>query len=228
MKPTSNRTRQNDPEGLRARVLDAAADLFEVRGYHATSMKDLMQATGVSGGALHHHFPTKKSLALAVIADRVAPAVRRTWIDPIRAAPSLAKGITGVFAEIVSAVDARGRVAGCPLNNLALELVLSDADFRSAIDAVFVEWQSALVERIAGTRGGARLDRAKRTDAAACSTRSGKADRRRRLYHLGLLGGHDLGEVEAECFVASKRCECSVALASRAGVRVDAHFDGVC
>jgi len=75
MKPTSIRTRQNDPEGLRARVLDAAADLFEVRGYHATSMKDLMQATGVSGGALHHHFPTKKSLALAVIADRVAPAV---------------------------------------------------------------------------------------------------------------------------------------------------------
>src|SRR5258708_28987159 len=135
MKPTSNRTRQNDPEGLRTRVLDAAADLFQVRGYHATSMKDLMQATGVSGGALHHHFPTKKSLALAVIADRVAPAVRRTWIDPIRAAPSLAKGIAGVFAEIVSAVDAQGRVAGFPLNNLALELVLSAPDFCSAVPA---------------------------------------------------------------------------------------------
>jgi AcrR family transcriptional regulator len=160
MKPTSNRIRQNDPEGLRTRVLNAAADLFQVRGYHATSMKDLMQVTGVSGGALHH-------LALAVIADRVAPDVRRTWIDPIRTAPSLAKGIAGVFAAIISGVDARGRVAGCPLNNLAVELALSDADFRSAIDAVFVEWQSALVERIAETRGGARLDRAKRTDAAA-------------------------------------------------------------
>jgi AcrR family transcriptional regulator len=167
MKPTSNRIRQNDPEGLRTRVLNAAADLFQVRGYHATSMKDLMQVTGVSGGALHHHFPSKKSLALAVIADRVAPDVRRTWIDPIRTAPSLAKGIAGVFAAIISGVDARGRVAGCPLNNLAVELALSDADFRSAIDAVFVEWQSALVERIAETRGGARLDRAKRTDAAA-------------------------------------------------------------
>jgi hypothetical protein len=54
MKPAPNRTRQNDPEGLRTRVLDAAADLFEVRGYHATSVKDLMQATGVSGGALPH------------------------------------------------------------------------------------------------------------------------------------------------------------------------------
>lgn len=167
MNPTSNRVRQNDPEGLRTRVLDAAADLFQVRGYHATSMKDLMQATGVSGGALHHHFPTKKSLALAVIADRVAPDVRRTWIEPIRVAPSLAKGIAAVFAAIISGVDARGRVAGCPLNNLAVELVLSDADFRSAIDAVFVEWQSALAERIAETRGGARLNRAKRSDAAA-------------------------------------------------------------
>src|SRR5258708_39552460 len=167
MKPTSNRTRQNAREGLRTRVLDVAADLFQVRGYHATSMKDLMQATGVSGGALHHHFPTKKSLALSVIADRVAPAVRQTWIDPIRAAPSLAKGISGVFAEIISAVDARGRVAGCPLNNLALELVLSDADFRSAIDTVFIEWQSALVERVGEARGGARLARATRTDTPA-------------------------------------------------------------
>src|SRR5258708_20309660 len=100
MKPTSNRTRQNDPEGLRTRVLDAAADLFQVRGYHATSMKDLMQATGVSGGALHHHFPTKKSLALAVIADRVPPAVRRPWIDPIRPAPSPATRLPGLFPTL--------------------------------------------------------------------------------------------------------------------------------
>src|SRR5258706_16169418 len=126
MKPTSNRTRQNDPEGLRARVLDAAADLFEVRGYHATSMKDLMQATDVSGGALHHHFPTKKQLALAVIRDRVAPAVRQTWIVPVLSASSLEKGIAAVFREIIAGLEARGSVAGCPLNNLALELSLSD------------------------------------------------------------------------------------------------------
>jgi len=40
-------------------------------------------------------------------------------------------------------------------------------DFRSAIDAVFVEWQSALVERIAGTRGVLDSIGQRRTDAAA-------------------------------------------------------------
>jgi AcrR family transcriptional regulator len=167
MQPKPNRTRHNDPEGFRARVLDIAADLYQAHGYHATSIKDVMQAAGASGGALHHHFPTKKQMALAVIRDRVAPAVRKTWIEPLRVAPSLEKGIAGVFAEIVTGVEARGSVSGCPLNNLALELSLSDPDFRDAINAVFGEWQAALAQCIGDTCGGARLDRAKRMDAAA-------------------------------------------------------------
>jgi TetR/AcrR family transcriptional regulator, transcriptional repressor for nem operon len=162
-----NRTRQNDPEGFRARVLDVAADLFQSNGYHATSIKDVMQTAGASGGALHHHFPTKKQLALAVIQDRVGPSVRETWIEPVRRAPSFVRGVTGVFDAIIGGLETRGSVAGCPLNNLALELSLSDPELRDAINAVFVEWQSALIERIGNTRGGARLDRAKRTEAAA-------------------------------------------------------------
>src|SRR5258708_3431827 len=83
--------RQHDPEGFRTRVLDVAANLFQTHGYQATSIKDVMQATDVSGGALDHHFPTKKQLALAVIRDRVAPAVRQTWIVPVLSASSLEK-----------------------------------------------------------------------------------------------------------------------------------------
>jgi TetR/AcrR family transcriptional repressor of nem operon len=167
MKPATNRTRQNDPEGFRARVLDVAAGLFQVNGYHATSIKDVMQAASASGGALHHHFPTKKQLALAVIRDRVAPAVRDTWIEPVRRAPSLGKGITAVFEAIAAGLAARESVAGCPLNNLALELSLSEPELRGAINEIFGEWQSILAQRIGETGGGARLDRAKRLEAAA-------------------------------------------------------------
>jgi hypothetical protein len=47
----TGRLRKNDPAGLRARVLDQAATLFQARGYHATAMRDVMDATGVSAGA---------------------------------------------------------------------------------------------------------------------------------------------------------------------------------
>jgi AcrR family transcriptional regulator len=38
--------RRNDPEGLRGRVLDAAFDLFQARGYNGTSMQDIWAAAG--------------------------------------------------------------------------------------------------------------------------------------------------------------------------------------
>lgn len=160
------RRRHNDPQGLRARILDQAAKLFQERGYHSTSMHDLMQETGVSAGALHHHFPTKKSLALAVLADRVQPAVREAWIDPVRDASALGKGVAEAFGGVLGGMRASGPVRGCPLNNLALELALTDADLRVAVESIFAEWRAALVERIAETRGGARLDDSGRSAAA--------------------------------------------------------------
>jgi AcrR family transcriptional regulator len=158
--------RRNDPEGLRARVLDQAARLFQERGYHSTSMHDVMHETGVSAGALHHHFPTKKSLAQAVLADRVRPAVREAWIDPVRDAAVLGKGIAEVFGSIISGIRARGSVLGCPLNNLALELALTDLDLRHEVESIFAEWRTALIERIGATRGGARLEAQDRAAAA--------------------------------------------------------------
>ena len=165
-KERKRQRRHNDPEGLRARILDRAADLFQERGYHSTSMHDLMQTTGVSAGALHHHFPTKKSIALAVLADRVRPVVREAWIDPVREAPALGKGVAEVFGGIIAGIRARGSVLGCPLNNLALELSLTDADLRRHVESIFAEWRAALAERIGATRGGAKLDAKERVAAA--------------------------------------------------------------
>jgi AcrR family transcriptional regulator len=162
----AGRRRHNDPQGLRARILDHAARLFQERGYHSTSMHDLMQETGVSAGALHHHFPTKKSLALAVLADRVRPAVREAWMDPVRNASALGKGVAEAFGSIIGGMRGRDSVQGCPLNNLALELALTDADLRRGVESVFAEWRSALIERIGDTRGGARLGDNDRTAAA--------------------------------------------------------------
>ena len=150
-------TRRNDPQGLRSRILDVAAAHFQARGYRATSMQDLVHAISASGGALHHHFPTKKSLALAVFQERVAPAVRAAWIDPVQSSPTFAEGVATAFARIIDGIEQRGTVTGCPLNNLALELALADAALRDAAGAIFAEWQKALTERLETTRGGGAL-----------------------------------------------------------------------
>src|SRR5262245_6570569 len=155
MEPTSReRRRSNDPDAMRRRVLDVAASAFQSRGYHSTRTHDILRDAGVTGGALHHHFPTKKSLGLAVMRERVARSVEETWIAPIRSAHTAAEGVLNVFDSIAARLDERGNVQGCPLNNLALELSLADPEFRSAVGSIFGEWRTAIAEKVRADKAG--------------------------------------------------------------------------
>jgi len=148
--------RKNDPEGLRRRLVAAAYAAFTTRGYRATSVRDVKRETGATGGALAHHFPTKKHLALAVLQDQVAEIVEETWMRPVLAAATAGEGIRAVFTAIAAGLEAQGSVSGCPLNNLALELARDDADFRRVIDAIFLRWRDAIADKIrADQRAGA-------------------------------------------------------------------------
>jgi TetR/AcrR family transcriptional repressor of nem operon len=150
------RKRVNDPQGNRGKMLDVAAELFQARGYHATSLGDVMTAAGVSGGALHHHFPTKKALALKVIEERVAASVEATWIDPVVAADSAGQGVRTVFETVAGELERQGFVRGCPLNNLAHELSLADPDFRAALAGIFAKWRKALADKVTADQQAGR------------------------------------------------------------------------
>lgn len=143
------RIRSNDPEGMRARILDAAAELFQARGYHDTSVQDVKRLAGVSSGAFHHHFESKKALGLAVVRERVSDALRAAWLGPVLAAPTAADGVHEAMRAIGGELSEQGFVRGCPVNNLAVELAFSDPDFRDALQAIFADWQGGIAARIA-------------------------------------------------------------------------------
>lgn len=153
---------------MRRKILDVAASLFQTNGFNATSMKDLLAATGISAGALYHHYPTKMACALDVIRERVAPVIRETWIEPLRKAKSTEAGVRAILRDIAQEHDAAGRVLGCPLSNLTLELSLAGPEYRSEIQSIFREWQAALVLKIKSDLSAGRLK--KDVDPASLAT----------------------------------------------------------
>jgi AcrR family transcriptional regulator len=66
------------PEDLtaKARLRDAALRLFAERGIEATSVRDIANAAGVSGGLVRHHFGSKEALRDACDAYALAQLVR--------------------------------------------------------------------------------------------------------------------------------------------------------
>jgi AcrR family transcriptional regulator len=60
------RARGRPSEGAREAVVASARDLFMERDYDDVSIGEILERSGVSRGALYHHFPTKLDLFIAV------------------------------------------------------------------------------------------------------------------------------------------------------------------
>jgi AcrR family transcriptional regulator len=48
-------------------ILEAAMEVFVINGYANTRMDDIVSQSGLSKGALYHHYPSKKDLFIALI-----------------------------------------------------------------------------------------------------------------------------------------------------------------
>jgi AcrR family transcriptional regulator len=66
------RPRRGRPEETRARLVAAAADVFNREGYDGTDSNRIAAAAGYSPGTFYKHFVDKKQIFLAVYAEWVA------------------------------------------------------------------------------------------------------------------------------------------------------------
>lgn len=58
-------------------VVDAAARLFARQGYGATSMADLVEATGLTAGGLYHYIDGKEQLLIRICDELLEPLLGR-------------------------------------------------------------------------------------------------------------------------------------------------------
>lgn len=65
------RPQQARSRRTRQRILDAAADVFEVKGYDETTTAEIARKAGVAVGTLYGWFPDKRAILLEILHDTV-------------------------------------------------------------------------------------------------------------------------------------------------------------
>lgn len=58
-----------EPESRKQAILDAAAEIFHRKGYHATSIQDIAEEVGMLKGSLYYYISSKDELLLQIITD---------------------------------------------------------------------------------------------------------------------------------------------------------------
>jgi AcrR family transcriptional regulator len=136
----------------RTRIIEAAMELFWLKGYGSTSIADILSRSQVNSGSLYYFFPGKQDVLVAVL------EAYRDQIGPMLLEPAWSgtdDGVERVFALLASyrrALVETDCAYGCPIGSLALELHEPDPQVRELIAANFDAWVSAVEAQLLSAR----------------------------------------------------------------------------
>jgi AcrR family transcriptional regulator len=105
-------------DAKRQELIDIAAQVFAQKGYHATSIDDLVEATGLRRGGLYHYIEGKEDLLLAIHERFIAP---------------LLANARDIVAEDLPAEET--------LRRLARALMQDIANYRDQVTVFLHEWR---------------------------------------------------------------------------------------
>lgn len=152
-------------EETRNHVLFTAMNLINIKGYGATSITDITEATGVKKGNLYFHFSSKEDLVYAMI-EKARDEYNTYLHSRTRGANSLEK-LYSIFDAIYHFHKKKNFIGGCIFGNMALELSDTNYRFAQLIDSIFSGWMQTfkklLVEATSEKLINPRID----IDAAA-------------------------------------------------------------
>lgn len=140
------RRAQESREVRRAQILDAAAGVFAARGYHGTSVSDLVQAAGVARGTFYLYFQSKEEIFGALL-DELLRHLRANvrGVDMSPGAPALQEQLEGIVERLL-----RTLVENRALTRIIFrEAVALDAGIDARLVAFYAELHDWLTRALA-------------------------------------------------------------------------------
>ena len=130
----------------RERIVTAAADLMYVRGIGATTLDDVLSASGVSKSQLYRHFANKEQIVRAVI-ELMGERVIQREQNALGRVSTMA-GLRRWRDALVQNNALRHGAYGCALGSFASEVADHDDVARRTLLALFAEWKDLLAGAI--------------------------------------------------------------------------------
>lgn len=125
-------------------ILEETSELIYRQGYLATSISDIMQASGVGKGQLYHYFASKQAIGLEVV-TRLLSNWRLQLLDGILSQEDPKAALVAMVDWFFEFHRNQTVFYGCPLGNLIVELAAQELAFQDLLKGFMTDWEEALV-----------------------------------------------------------------------------------
>jgi AcrR family transcriptional regulator len=127
-------------KGTRQRIVEAAMELFWLKGFGSTSIADILSRSQVNSGSLYYFFPGKQDVLIAVL-EAYRDGIRPMLLEPAWAGvDDPVERVFALLARYRTALVESDCTYGCPIGSLALELHEPDEPVRALMAANFRGW----------------------------------------------------------------------------------------
>jgi TetR/AcrR family transcriptional regulator, transcriptional repressor for nem operon len=130
--PERGRPREFDPD----QAIAVAAKVFWDKGYHATSIDDLCESTGLLRGSLYGAFGDKKGMLLASL-DQYADKGLARLAESLSSSELSREVLRSALLYYTRAATVLAGRHGCLLTNTALEMLPHDPDVAERVERIF-------------------------------------------------------------------------------------------
>lgn len=133
----------------REKIIQAAMELFWLKGYNSTSVADLLSRTQLNSGSLYHAFPSKQDVLVGVLQayrDGIEEMLLKPAWDHVDDPIEKIFALLDLYRVMIVESDC---TYGCPIGSLALELHEPDPQVRELLAQNFENWTAA-IERCLG------------------------------------------------------------------------------
>jgi AcrR family transcriptional regulator len=137
-------------KGTRERIVEAAMELFWLKGYGSTSIADILSRSQVNSGSLYYFFPGKQDVLIAVL-EAYREGIRPMLLEPAWAGvDDPVERVFALLARYRAALVETECTYGCPIGSLALELHEPDEPVRVLMAANFDGWVNEVEASLQG------------------------------------------------------------------------------
>lgn len=135
-----------DAKPVRFQILQAASDLIENQGYHATGMNEIVEKSGAPKGSIYYYFPEGKD-AITTGAVEAAGHMLAGRIRENLASGNLAEALQAFLEGIAHHVEISGFTSGGPLAIVASETATTHENLNSVCRSAYEEMITAFEDK---------------------------------------------------------------------------------